>query len=266
MQPVDYVTLEYSEPKGRVALREITGHEEWLVNSSHTLIAIQLIDQLMMDVPGTTWTPGSAAQLTAADRDRLLVAIYQRCYGSWVISTISCRHCGKIFDLNFDLLELDNSIHSNGSILALNRQGEQYILPDSYRFRLPTGEDELAISQLDQDEALQELMHRCFSDQKKELTQEDLDIIATSAPLMDLELTASCPECGQDQLVHFNLQNFLLTAMQAEQPRLAREIHLLAINYGWGLNEILSLTRSQRRTFVKLIEDQLSQHKLRLQP
>jgi hypothetical protein len=265
MRPVDYVNLEYSEPQGQVALREISGREEWLVSGSHTFVVIQLLDQLLVDVPGTMWGQGTAARLTAADRDRLLVTIYLRCYGQWVISTITCRSCGDLFDLNFNLLELEKSIKSNGSGPAFDRQGDQYVLPDGSRFRLPTGEDEIAISQYEQDQALEELMRRCFSDQKKKVTQEDLKVIETAAPLIDLELAAGCPYCGKDQIIHFNLQYYLLTALQAEQTRLAGEIHLLAITYGWGLNEILSLTRSQRRMYVRLIEDQLSQQRMRLE-
>ena len=263
MLPVDYVFLEFSPQMGQAALREISGHEEWMVNGTNTLVAIHLLDRMLVDLPGAVCQPGTASRLAAADRDRLLAAIYQRSYGRQVVSTLNCRSCGNPFDLDFDLPELIEAIRPAGENLPFERQGDQYLLPDGSRFRLPTGEDELAVAQLAPEQAAQAMMQRCFPDGKKPASPAVLEALQAAAPLIDLELEARCAGCGQDQAVHFNLQHYLLAAIQAEQPRLAREVHLLASAYSWGMDAILGLTRSQRRMYVALIEEQIARPRQR---
>ena len=62
--------------------------------------------------------------------------------------------------------------------------------------------------------------------------------------------------CEHEQKVHFNIQDYLLGALQAEQRQIAQEVHLLALTYRWNLNDILSLPRRQRRAYVALIQSQ----------
>ena len=260
MLPVDYVTLEYSAQQGQAALREISGHEEWMVNGTHTLVTIHLLDRLLVELPGTACEPGSASELTAADRDRLLAAIYQRNYGRQIVSSVICSACGQAFDLDFNLPELLETLSPAQNPMVVERHQGGYKLPDGSQFRLPTGEDELAIAQLTPEQAVEELMRRCvsgFENQVPQAIQAAMQAaMQEAAPLVDLDLDVSCAACGQNQTVHFNLQHYLLAAIHAEQPRLAREVHLLATAYGWGMEAILSLTRSQRRTYVALIEGQ----------
>jgi hypothetical protein len=219
---------------------------------------------LLVDLPGAACQPGSAAQLTAADRDRLLAAIFQRNYGRQVVSTLICSACGQVFDLDFDLPELLETISSPRAQVVFERLGESYTLPDGSQFRLPTGEDEMAIAQLSPDQAVHTLLQRCLPGQEIQAPEVIQAAMRAIAPLADLELEAGCPGCGQAQPVHFNLQHYLLASIYSEQPRLAREVHLLATAYGWGMEEILSLTRSQRRIYVALIEEQAGRQRRRL--
>jgi hypothetical protein len=47
---------------------------------------------------------------------------------------------------------------------------------------------------------------------------------------------------------------YLLRALAYEKQFLIHEVHRIALAYGWGYDEILSLTREDRRGFVRLIE------------
>ena len=76
------------------------------------------------------------------------------------------------------------------------------------------------------------------------------------APIMDIELAASCAECGHVHTVEFDIQSYLLGALLGERRRLMREVHRIAAFYGWSLDEILSLERTERRQLVDLIEDE----------
>jgi hypothetical protein len=76
----------------------------------------------------------------------------------------------------------------------------------------------------------------------------------TLSPVVNLELDAKCPECGDEQTIQFDLQRFVLTALVNDRRRLLHEIHMLASAYSWSLSEILNLPRSQRRGFVSLVD------------
>jgi hypothetical protein len=258
MLPVDYVALELRTDKGFAALREIRGQEEWLVNGTDTLVAIHLVDCLLVDIPSVHCKPGSAAALTAAERDRLLAAVYCRLYGRRVVATLTCQACHQPFDLDFDFGDLLEAGRVDKLPFGLTSDGEIYELPGGARFRLPTGEDELAIAPLSPEQAEEVLLKRCMVDGAPESVQGIQEAMEALAPLLDSDLDCQCTECSQLQSVHFDLQRYLLRAIQSEQPRLAREVHLLAGAYGWRLAEILALPRSQRRMYVSFVEGTMS--------
>ncbi|MGA2490120.1 MAG: hypothetical protein ABSF99_08030 [Anaerolineales bacterium] len=255
MLPVDYVSLQYSAEAGRAALREISGQEEWMVQSTDTLVAIQLLDHLLLDIPGTGCKPGSASQLTAADRDRMLAVIYRRMYGGSIATMLTCGQCKKPFDLDFELGELEKSLAAESPPQGLQRTGGTFQLPDGSRFRLPTGCDELEVAHMSPDQAQSELLQRCLLAGDPAGKEAVLAAMQVVAPLLDLDLQANCPECGFTQAVHFDLQRYLLSAIQAGQTNLAYQVHLLASAYGWSLETILGLPRSQRLAYVNVIEN-----------
>ena len=254
MLPVDYISLEFSAKPGQVALREITGREEWMVNSVDTLVAIRLLDCLLLDIPGVTFQPGGVARLASADRERMLLAVYRRLYGGRVATTLTCQACQVQFDLDFDLEDVLKAIPAEKLTAGERVNGRDYELPGGVRFRLPTGEDELAIAHLPRIQAEEALLRRCLIDGEAESEPSVRQAMETIAPVVDIDLDCRCPECDRAQTVRFDLQRYLLAAIQSEQPRLAREVHLLATAYGWKLEEILGLPRSQRRMYVALVE------------
>ena len=251
-------TLELSFVPGIrwAKLHELRGSDEQMVDGSDTGVAIRLLDRLICESPGPVLKPGRATTLAAADRDRLLAAIYRYTYGTRIAGTVTCRSCGKSFDLDFDLLELQAALQPAETPAPVQDNGHiVFALADGRRFRLPTGEDEMAVWHLSADAALAELLRRCVLEGDPSVDPEPIQATMKAvAPLMDADLDGHCPECGENQAIHFDIQSYLLSALQAEQPRLIREIHRLATAYGWTLSEILTLTRSQRQAYVKLIE------------
>lgn len=260
--------LTFTAPGGWVFLQELCGRAEGVVAGTSTADALRLLDQLLVDLPGASLGPGQAARLTAPDRDRLLAWVYGAHFGFRVESTLRCESCGEPFDLDFDLGELLRSLEeeSPGEGDGAPREGT-FSLPDGRRFRLPTGEDEIAVAGLPAELAEAELAQRCgLSAEGPELSEgegegmlEALEAhLAARAPLVDCELDATCPECGTGQTVHFDIQHYLLSALSRERAKLSAEIHRLASSYGWGLDEILSLPRSRRRELVELVEAELA--------
>jgi hypothetical protein len=257
---VDQVRLNNVHGCGWAILREITGVEEQAVASTTTADAIHLLENLLVSSHPGSLKCEALSGLTAWDRDRLLAVVYIRIYGPQIKSTVNCAHCHEAFDLDFSLPRLLESLSPENVVVEVQMiQDGLYEFSDGLQFRLPTGEDEYAVMGLSQKEAVQELLKRCIQNASEYMnilnrTEEVQSAMEAIAPLIDLELDARCPECGQEQQVHFDLQHYLLSALNGERTQLMREIHALASTYGWSLTDILSLPRSQRKSLASLVD------------
>ncbi len=246
------LSLDYGPTPGWVSLRELRGADEEMVEAPDSLNAIALLDRLLLEEPGAALGPGRAADLAVPDRDRLLAALYVRSFGLQVESTVRCRSCQRPFDLDFSLQDLLQTVR-DGSRPASTDDG-LFALPDGRRFRLPTGVDEQAVALLPVEAQEAALLGRCLVDSGA----VDADALALglrqAAPLLDLDVDARCPECGEAQTVRFDLQHYLLARILEERRLRAWEFHRLARTYGWSRTEILEVPRSRRRLHVDLIE------------
>ena len=260
----DQEAFRFSGNPSRFQLRELNGFDEQSVCSLDTMTAIGLLERLLVRRPGSPTEQLEATQLTAFERDRLLAEVYQRTFGPRVESTTRCTLCGDLFDLTFeigDLLAACGFTESSSSFQSevCREPDGTFLLPSGLRFRLPTGADEMAVVGLPPDQAELALLHSCIIESKKGV---DLDAVQQAmedvAPVLNLDLDAHCPECGGKQLVHFDIQFYLLRALEQQNKQVGREIHRLAVAYGWSLNEILSLSRTQRRRFVEFVDAELA--------
>ena len=258
-------------PGGWVDVRAITGHDENRIaqgDSSGSLIgALTLIDCLMVERPGAVAGPGDAADLTSATRDRLLCAIYDQIYGDLVVSSPKCGQCAHPFDLSFSL----QRVLEDFPMAPLPADGV-YESPAGVPFRLPTGRDELAILGLPAAGARATLLNACLSvrgaqGHTQSLSAAECEAIEAAmeavAPLINLELIAECPDCGFRQKIRFDIGAYLLGRLRADHARLASDVHVLALTYHWGLNEILSLSRAERGRYRMLIEADANRARLR---
>ena len=253
---IDQGAFDLSGRPSRLQLRELNGFDEQSVSGLDTATAIGLLDRLLVRAPGSSAQQLKAVELTAAERDRLLAAVYKRTFGSRIESTVRCTACESLFDLAFSIEDLLAALNSAALSATASQEADgTFRLGDSLRFRLPTGEDELAVVGLPASEAELELLRRCIIESKKPVEIDSVqEAMEEVAPVLDLDLDARCPECGGKQLVHFDIQFYLLRALQQQRRQISRDIHRLAVAYGWSLNEILSLSRNQRRAFVEFIE------------
>src|SRR5262245_26312037 len=136
------VAITYGTRPGWVYLRGLRGDDEESVESTDTLSAISLVDRLLIDAPGAAVGPGAAHALPAADRDRVLAALYLQEVGAQVASSSACPRCGTVFDLDFDLRALLASLDEGRAMVARDADG-LFALDDGTRFCLPSGADEL---------------------------------------------------------------------------------------------------------------------------
>lgn len=73
--------------------------------------------------------------------------------------------------------------------------------------------------------------------------------------LMDPQLQATCPSCGADVGVTFDVETTLLDLLAGIQRRLLEQIHCLASAYHWSEAEIIALPPHRRRYYLARLED-----------
>jgi hypothetical protein len=239
-----------------VYLRPLCGHDEAWVNGVGLLTATQFLDRLLVAAPGTTLGPGKSSELAVCDCDRLFAALYLNYFGEQVESTVTCQDCSQSFEFQFVLPELMDSLDKVATTKATGPDDEGiYTLLDGRRFRLPTVGDRDSIIGLDLETAMAILLKRCVVEGDPMVDPESLQVAMDEVgAVLDLDLEAPCPHCGTSQMVQFDIQSYVLRALAFEQRFLSREVHRIAVTYGWSYQEILDLPREARRTFVRLIE------------
>jgi hypothetical protein len=258
---VERLALRFGPQGAFAVLREPCGHDEEAIEAATTAQAIALLDRLLVAAAPGQGTAPRAGELCAADRDLLLGALYRTLYGDEVESTVRCRGCDQPFDLEFSLTALTEDLRP-ASAAPARREDGTYLLPDRRRCRLPPGDDELAVADLPAERAPLELQRRCMvagGEGKEAGSAADdpapvVEAMRAAAPIVDLEVDATCPECRLTQPVHFDLQRYLLSRLLGERRQRTHEIHRIARAYGWPRREILDLPRSTRQLHVELID------------
>jgi hypothetical protein len=202
--------------------------------------------------------------LTIAQRDRLLAALWRHTFGDVILATHRCAACGERFDLRFALSELVESLWARPcpdevAELTADRRAR---LRSGGTVRAATGADEAAVAGLPAAEAAAALQARCVEGEAPDEERLD-DVLDWLNPVVDTELDAVCPECGRRQDIRFALEPYFLAALQGQKPQLMRDVHQLASTYGWGLDEILGLSRHERRTLVAYAEAERAGARLR---
>jgi hypothetical protein len=241
----------------RARLREPCAWDELLAENAGPGQITELIANLLV-----CGTPGwlsreEVGSLSLSDRDRIVAALHRHCFGDRLESIVTCCACQEPFEIGLSLAELVDSVGNSAAaagIEAPNGDG-YYVLASGARFRLPTIEDELAITTLPVNEAAGALLARCSASVDHEGEGAALEgAMESLAPLVDVDIPVACAHCAAEQPVHFEMVSFFLSTLARERPILLREIHRIASAYHWSSHEIMALPRSLRRAHVALVE------------
>ena len=226
----------------RSRVRELTGADEMAVDGAGTASALALLGRVA-DVEG-----GGVDALTASDRDRLLAAVYRATFGDRVQSSPTCAGCGKPFDVAFSLSALVRDLDAGA------QADDALRLSDGRPLHVPDARDEMAAGDLPCADGVTALATAAGVAADGPVGEAAF-VLQRDAPIVDVDLAVTCPECESAQSVAFDLQSFLLLRILAERRRLTAEVHTLASTYGWSLQEILAMPRRRRRAFIATIDD-----------
>jgi hypothetical protein len=242
----------------RVAyLRDLCGQDELWVEPRGSLGVTDLIERLLVDVPGAAVCAGTIDDLTLSDRDLIVAALYGRYFGDRIEAALHCRSCGEVGEVSFsmrDLVETSHGGHEIGS--PVPGPGGWFLLDGRNHFRLPTCGDERAVAGLEPPAAMKELRSRCVGDFAEGAAAVDLDeidrLMEAAGPVLATQITTVCSTCDFRQPLALDIAELLIDGLVRERAVLTHEVHHIAVLYHWDLDQILRLPREQRRSHVAL--------------
>jgi endogenous inhibitor of DNA gyrase (YacG/DUF329 family) len=179
--------------------------------------------------------PDAPEQLPILTRDRLLLALRERWFGTSYESMVACPACGTAIELTFDTAEWQFTE-----------------APNDFGYRLPNTTDLLAISACSTEaEARRRLVERC-------IVGENIDerlpaVTAALDAVDDLRIAVACPDCGEEWEVAFDPGAYLWHEVDAAAVRVLREIDALASSYGWTEETILALSPRRRAFYLRMV-------------
>ena len=203
------------------------------------------------------------AALPIGERDRLLLDLRERLFGSQVEALEQCPACGAQLQIafNIDAVRLQPQDGANGSV-TIEADGFELTA------RPPTSRDLLDIRGCrDIGEARAGLLAKCLAEARRgDVPVEAGDLpdavrdalseaLGEADPQAEIELQLDCADCGHGWRTHFDIVDYLWAEIEQAGRRMLRDVHLLARAYGWPESEILALSPRRRGYYLEMILD-----------
>ncbi len=207
--------------------------------------------------------PDTLAKLSIGQRDRYLLQLRERLFGSQLLNTVVCPSCSqriewenKIADF---LMPLDESVSL----------GNEFDLAEgnySIRFRLPNSLDIVAIANdSDIESTQQHLLSRCLLNIEHSGTSCSIEQLPDSViqvlsqriesldPHAEIRINLNCPECSHSWDVLFDITSFLWAEINDWAEKMLQTVHKLAAGYGWSERDILNLSPVRRQLYLGML-------------
>lgn len=203
---------------------------------------------------------GTLARWSIGQRDQLLLDLRDALFGPEIQCLTDCTRCGASIELDFSIDDIRVSHGEAGRTYSA-------AVVDGYevQFRLPDSTDLLALEAEQPAQAERQLLARCVVAARspqgdvEATTLPDTVLTAVSQsmgeadPQAELVLEVSCPECASVSPAPFDIVTHLWAELDAWARRMLREVHTLAMVYGWSEVEILRMSNTRRRAYLDLI-------------
>lgn len=205
---------------------------------------------------------GQPQDWSVGARNRRLLQLRARLFGSRLSSVVDCPLCGS--QLEFDLLV--------GDLLLPGPDPDPGTVHDAWdgdlrvSFRLPDSVQLAGVAGIGGvPGATHRLRETCLL--QAERTGEPLELsrtpeaiwalldreMAALDPLARLELDLSCPDCAHHWTAPLDPGEYLWAEVCAWSEGLLRDVHELALAYGWSQPDILALSPGRRERYLNLL-------------
>ncbi len=203
-------------------------------------------------------TPGASraalADLPIGERDARLLELRALVFGPRAEGFAECPHCNERLEFLLDLAGLEGRAPSRPPDVRPCYETETN--DSTIRFRLPTSRDLAeAATARDHNDGLGILVEKCCM--RQDLPNEAIAALSRAMleadPRAEITLRLTCPACGHEWDLLFDIGEFFWREISAQAQRLLREIDTLARAYGWTEHEILNLPAQRRQTYLEML-------------
>jgi hypothetical protein len=192
-------------------------------------------------------TIDTLASLAIGERDRRLLRLRQRLFGSHFEAVATCPRCAEKLEMSFSAAQLPAQEPPPRAI-------EMAVEGRSITVRMPNTADLLEVAAEAPERRARALLERCAGGEEAVDAAEVIQSrMAEADPMVRVELELSCPACEHRWTSVFDIASFLWTEVRDYALRLLRETHTLARAYGWSEADILGMTPQRRQIYLDLV-------------
>ena len=238
----------------------------WERGSGRTLVeqALAILEVAFPQAPD-----GLFRKLNIGQRDLFLLHLRTLTFGPRIKGLIDCPACRQQLELDFNAYDLpipNSPMPDLETLVPLDAEKSFRLKDYEVSFRLPNSTDLMTLTgATDGKTGPQQLLEACLMLAKHhdktidlmELPSEVLngvvECMSKTDPLADLTFPATCPACGHTWEVIFDIVSFFWSEIYAWSARLVREVHTLALAYGWREADILAMSAWRRQQYLHLM-------------
>lgn len=201
---------------------------------------------------------GEIARLPIGERDAALMRLHRQLRGGAIEGWTDCPACGEKIETSFDVGDILDAAPPRQESPIRCQAGDLHA-----EARVPTTEDLVAVESLAPAIMREALLRRCLvrvwraeheidaAEATPGLLDAAEEAIARADPHGDIRLRITCPACGAESEVAFDIASFVWTETQSLVSRIASDVHLLASAYGWGEADILAMSHARRQLYIR---------------
>lgn len=240
-----------------VTVQPPTGVEDLLLQEACDLgmsLAFRLFDGLVRGPQEVTPNWGG---LAVTDFETLLLLLRLVTSGDLIRAETKCSAagCGARADVSFRVEEYlaNPKLRAPRGVEKVDGTGSYYLAGEGVRFRLPNGEDLLAIERHAIRE--REMIERCVQPPGVPArVRRRIDrAMEALAPRLSRMMSGVCPECHAAMHFYFDIRQFVLRELRDRAATIFEDVHLLALYYKWPEKDILALPRSRRLQYAEAL-------------
>src|SRR5262245_13936477 len=212
--------------------------------------------------------PNRLAQLSIAQRDARLMTLREWAFGPRVAGLAARPACGEPVELGFDNsdIRVAGPLPDGGAAGAEPGSFELGVGNYALCFRVPNRGDMAAMAgYADVAAGRRQLFARCVLGAERdgaEVPAAELpdDIVAAviaamaeADPQSEVQIELACPACTGQWHTTFDILSFFWHEIDVWAQRVLRDVHVLALAYGWREADILALSPRRRQLYLEMI-------------
>ena len=202
-------------------------------------------------------------RMNIGKRDALLLAFRERLFGPHFSGLATCPECNAHLEIGFHSSEVRTTVLSETT-------GPFEIAFSDFEFtcRLPNSADLLAVIRQGNSGAVSNaLFDRCLLEKRYqgreiasdrlpgEVVEAIVSEMARRDPQADIRFALNCPDCTHHWEAIFDIVSFAWNEISAWAGRLLRQVHTLALAYGWRESDILRMSSWRRQAYLEMLSE-----------